>query len=877
MFGKKKSATDAGGAENKGSKKKTSKPRPRVTANRKPNFFVAHAEKMILFAIVAVAGWLMYSSLSGESLSSSQTPEQLSSEAQNLLNQVRNDSHWEAIYSEREQYDRHQFHDDTLFARKPAVPENYAIGRLDPPSVREQYEQRGDPDIFPAEQVYVHNVGSTMAVWVQVTDRNPDPFESLEDSEPIGQKGRGRSSSGRGNQGRGGEGGGPFGGPPGMGPDDDGFGGAGGRGQRTRRLKAKYDLGVQFGSTGVGAGGMGGFGPGDDPGGDGMGLGGMGMGGGGMGMGGPGGGGLGGTGGGDTGGIGLGGPPGGGIGGGDGGLLSEDPGIRYRLGSVPVIFNSITALIPHRKNAVQFHETFSRTGTFMPGRDTPAYLGIEVQRVDVTDDPSRQVEESEWKTVLTNKEIQETPKTHRWATHVPKQRPRQVPDVIHPQYSLQGLTAPIVPTLVRDYREFSKHPNLEWRWNTRMPRRTQRPGNDPPNSDDDDGSDIIFGQGGSGPGGFRGGGMGGGGMGMGGGGMGMGGGYDDEGMGGMGMGGGFRGGGMGGGGMGMGGGYDDEGMGGGFGGMGMGGGGMGMGGGYDDEGMGGMGMGGMGMGGMGMGGGMGGMTGGSPENQPEFKMVRVYDFLKFDDIGRIFRYRMRIAMRDPNYPENQDYVDRASYLTAPGNDELKHEVYERVSSLRRAEDKEITDALEKKIYRARTLRYTQWSEPSGPVAVVRPVELFAGEVEPRGGGTATVVVAQLSTSSALPGAFIASELTVQKGNLLGNPATNQDIIAPTTKKIKRVEKVPLVTGAVVVDIRGGNPLAGHNNRDDPMLAEGEVMVLRPDGSVFISSDLDDQFLYRMYSFQDEKEDAKSTSAGGRGSGFDPGGFGGGDY
>jgi len=533
--------------------------------------------------------------------------------------------------------------------------------------------------------------------------------------------------------------------------------------------------------------------------------------------------------------------------------LNDQQRIRYRLGSSPVVFNSITALIPHRKNEEEYFRAFSRTGTFLAGRDTPVYLGIEVQRVEVTKDPGREIQEGDWQTILTNREVQDIPKKYRWATHLPEMRPKQIPDVIHPQYSLFGLTAPIVPLLVRDYREFSKHPKIEWRWNTRLPRPPRRAGNDGSNADDE--SDVVFGQGGS--------------VGMGGGGPGgmgpggLGGGYGDEGRGDSGFGG-PGGMGMGGGGSGeMGGDYgDDGGMSGDFG---FGGGDMGMG---------------MGMGGPGGGGnfGTGGRTEASIALLPEYKMVRVYDFLKFEDVGRTFRYRMRIAMRDPNYPENQDYYGSkyaATVLPPPSNDELSHEVYERVSALKRQENKMIEEAVDKKVYKARSMRYTPWSEPSPPVLVATPVEAFAGDIDPK--GVATLAIAHLYRGQNMPGAIIAREVTAQRGSLLGATQTNMDFISPTVKVVKQAEKYSLLTGAVVVDMRGGQPLSGHSEKDDPQTAEGEAMILRSDGSLLFTSDLDDQFLYRMYTFQDDKEAAKTRqTAGGRGGGgFGEGGMDGG--
>jgi hypothetical protein len=416
--------------------------------------------------------------------------------------------------------------------------------------------------------------------------------------------------------------------------------------------------------------------------------------------------------------------------------------------------------------------------------------------------------------------------------------------------------------LIRDYREFSKHPAIDWRWNARVKRTIKK--TDSGNKKGSDEDDVIFGSQTSASGGM---GSGMGGMGMGG--MGMGGfGGEDGGMG-----------------MGMGG-YGGE-----DGGMGMGGMGMGMGGeeGYGGEGggMGSMGMGGMGMGGMGGGMGMGSML---PENQPEFKMIRTYDFLTPRDVGKSYRYRMRVTMRDPNYPENQDYspavFKRAHVqLPSPQNRELHHEVYDRITKLRATDDKLIEDNKAKNVYKARTMRYTDWSQPSPPARYTRPSEAFLGEVLVAGDRIgAKLVVTQLLSNSKYPGAVVATEVAAaERGHVLGIEAGKNPVefIAPTNKVVKKLDNQSVLPGQVVVDIRGGTKLAG-DGKDDPLLSTGEVMLIRPDYSIIISNTFDDQFLYRMYSFQDDHDAAKkNTNQGGMGGmggmgsgGMGPGGAGG---
>ncbi len=799
MFGKKKKSDDDVApeaaakpskpekAKKKAKKAKDDSTNVRVTASRGPNIVVRHIEKVVLAGIIGLVGFLVFRSFSAETLQSSQTPESLANQSDSILNQVKNESHWDAIYPEREKYVRHKFHADTLIARESADANQYPFGRLEPPAIRESTEQRGDPEIAPVEQLQVTNVTGALGIWVQVKDGNSDPFLALEDAKPIGKKTRPERTRG----------------PGGRNPDPNAPGGPdGGTNDKVhRQLNSKYDLGFHAG--GEGAGGLRGSGPG---------LGGINeksqMD--------------------EYGGVPLGSvqPANQGPNQTDSGLVT-DQSIRYRLGSRPVVFNAITALIPHRKNEQAYFDAFSRTGTFLAGRDRPAYLGIEVQRVNVTGDAYRDISEEEWKTVLTTKDISEMPRQQQWATHLPQLPITHIPDVINSRYD--GLTAPIVPMLVRDYREFSKHSKIEWLWNTTIPQLPTASNRKPPSGESGGGdSDPLFGQNGANSG-----------IQAGGSSRPSGGPPGVPGAGGKGGGlmGGGKGGGM------LGGGGDSGGNRGEFGMLGP----------------------------------AGQLTEETLTLEPEFKMVRVYDFLKWDDIGKEFRYRIRITMRDPNYPENQDYYDRpapdvpiSTHFPAPSNEELKQEVYERVASIRSKEDPVIADAIQKKTFKYRARRTTQWSAPSDPITVARPIEVFAGEIERTGGGTAKMVVAQLATNSRIPGAVMASVVSAQRGNVLGTPPANLDLIAPTTKEIKQIEKAPLATGAVLVDWRGGSRLSGYS-KDDPMLSEGEAMVLRPDGTLVFSSDLDDQMLYRMYSFQDEIEKAADTKNSGDRDGAGPSG------
>ncbi len=191
----------------------------------------------------------------------------------------------------------------------------------------------------------------------------------------------------------------------------------------------------------------------------------------------------------------------------------------------------------------------------------------------------------------------------------------------------------------------------------------------------------------------------------------------------------------------------------------------------------------------------------------------------------------------------------------------------------------------------RTLRYTAWSEPSAPARVEVPSDVLAGDVEfdgpksfkidektsvsmtvkePKG-----VVVATIMDWNT--GAMFAAESDVRRGSVL-TIKDDIEFVVPSSKlvKIKKDERID--ARATVVDMRGGKPLAG-DSRDDPLKDIGEMMILKRDGSVEVTSEFDDMFLYRMYKFQDEHdmvEKMSNPAAGAMGGGYGgEGGYGGG--
>lgn len=849
-----KPATEAAAAAPaaKASKAKNSK-RKATLAKGGPGVFAKHVEKMVTVGTLGAMGFLIYSGFSAPGYDPSAVPEKLERDAKDLLTQISQD-HWAEIAADPERQIKHDFATQVAEARKPTDPNLYNNGVWDP-KPQGVFEKRGDPQLFPPEQLVVKSVSGALAVEVPI--EAVDPYEDWDDAEPIRPKQKKTRGNNRGAAGMGGgEGAGYAGGGAGAGYGSGEAGYAGGMAggmagpnapKPKRYLRADNNRGVLIGGMAGGvAGGMGmsGYGGGEGGGYAGGMAGGMGM---------------------DAG-AGMMAGPGGGVGAGAPAIRNglnarnKDRLPKIKVGSRATVFNAITALVPHKKMVDEFLAQFEESGSFIPARDMPAYLSFELQRVDVTADPTRPVADKEWLTISDASKQINLPRTDLWAARqfVPgMERPlsRPLPDVIDRNAVALGLTMPIPPMLIQDYRQFSKHPAINWVWDTkRLVTRRPKKVVDP------DANNHLLPGSRQRPGGMMGGAGGAGGMYGGGGGYGGEGGYAGGMAGGMYGAGGYGGeagyaGGMGGYGGGMGSYGGEGGM---YGGGGYGGG---EGGGYG--------------GGMGMGMGMG-MSPSAP--QPEFKMVRCYDFLSQRDLSKVFRYRIRLIMRDPNYPE-------IASIPRPAPNSLEDKVWARVAPLITKEDQ----AVKADPKAMRTPRFTDWSEPSPPARAELPANILAGDVEFDGpksftveGQTVSLTVKEprgnvvATTMDWTTGAMFAYESDVRRGSVLVEKA-DVELIVPSSRLVKIKKDQPIDTRSTIVDIRGGKPLAG-DSRDDPLKDIGEMMILKRDGSVHVTNEFDDMFLYRLYRFADEHEMAEKMSAGAAGGGAGMGaGYGGGGY
>jgi hypothetical protein len=514
-------------------------------------------------------------------------------------------------------------------------------------------------------------------------------------------------------------------------------------------------------------------------------------------------------------------------------------------------FVSVMALAPHQDLEVEYRNKLAKAGSVMPGRDTPYYVGFEVQRADVTDNPSKDLQDADWQALPNagSEILKERAKSSWLGTNS---------DVAIPDWTMANLTMPVPPVLLKDYRPFVTHseiPKLGDLASAASPPGTM--------------------------GGFGG---------FGGGGDGSDGAGEEGGPGGMaGLGGpaGFGGAPPGyGGGPGAGGGAPP-----GYGG--------GPGGGGPPSGFGG-GPGGLGGAPPGYGGGLGGMAGmgGSgtsfipptaetpkPLPSTKFKLVRFYDFET--KANRIYRYRVRLLMYDPNFPEAASIQPRSSMLdVASGTLKRVQELLEKERSAQEAEKTEKKEE-GKTSYKRNSSRPSAWSEPSPPVSTVRTSESYLGEPKmvystdkeqklyeaspPR----AEVLVADWDTNSAI---FLPRHDLVSRGYVFGLPNREAgkevpiEIIHPITKVIKSLAEPKIKNLNAVIDLTGFSNLEAKSPKDPYLKSGAKGAVFDPEaGRIIVLREFDDFGGYGMHFAPDKpavgplggplKLDGGSTSGG----------------
>jgi len=237
------------------------------------------------------------------------------------------------------------------------------------------------------------------------------------------------------------------------------------------------------------------------------------------------------------------------------------------------------------------------------------------------------------------------------------------------------------------------------------------------------------------------------------------------------------------------------------------------------------------------------------------KLVRFYDFGVKPN--RIYRYRIRLAVEDPNFPRLESLkVNTAS---------MKPETVVRVQQLEDAFRAEVQKlAPGKKILVRNSKLASPWSDASGLVSLRLPTEMFASGVEVTAAGVkAKLVYGEWDIKMGL---MVPKIVIADRGMVLSGPPIEggSDVIHPVTKVIKQLTGFGFRNSVTIADLRGGQPLAAQNRPEkhdkDPLPSGGEVVAYDPrTGDLVISSEFTDLEDYRMYSFADEIDKANEKA------------------
>ena len=534
--------------------------------------------------------------------------------------------------------------------------------------------------------------------------------------------------------------------------------------------------------------------------------------------------------------------PGMGLAGGKGGGGGSGTASTGEAAPKAASFIAVKAIFNVRKQRELYEQALANSVGYDPTRDRFEIVYAYLARADVTDDPDRELTDKDFQNVAygtASEFVVATGKKRKpWVNPREQSKWHGVPEeVVDPLYVDRVATFPCPPIMLRCLEPFMKHSLSPVKKNVASAASAGGQGG-------------AMGMGGAMPG------MGGGKGGM----MGPGGAGDDG---------------------------DDDGAGGGGGGLGMGG-----------PGVGGMGMG-MGMGGKGsprggmMGGGMPGGSAKSPDEDIDYKLIRMYDFSP--QPGRKYRYRIRLLVRDPNNPNRPGQ----SEFTAPARRHLSRQVIERIAKER--------EAARKANQMIPFWRETQWSEPSPVVSLPDMTRVAIGPVAP-GLTSKAAPIGPASANPDVPRAIqyirwertlpqangvgivwrddLATDMSIEKpvtrGSVLNDERDKVDVVDPVSLAVKQYPKPPeppkrgarrraaaptvtVNTGFVVVDLEGGEALPVTGRRREKLTAPSQALVMTPDGKLVVHDEFGDARDFNFYRF------AFTETTGGS----DDGGMGGG--
>jgi hypothetical protein len=232
----------------------------------------------------------------------------------------------------------------------------------------------------------------------------------------------------------------------------------------------------------------------------------------------------------------------------------------------------------------------------------------------------------------------------------------------------------------------------------------------------------------------------------------------------------------------------------------------------------------------------GGGIGPNGEVQAPHWLLRFFDFSV--EPGRKYKYRIQLAMLDPNQTFGTRYV---------GADSLDQEA-----------DKRVRQEKAKRKSRATPFRLTEWSKPSVTVSIPLAGSVKVASAKPatdkfNDEPTAVLLVESFGLDDKRNAIQLAEEENFRRGSV-ANMAKNSKVLVEGGRAYDPVSKFPFRTGITVADIRGGERLTREAQRP------ARVLLMGPAGQLFVQDELADADAIEMHKAA-FSEDPSGTAAG----------------
>ncbi len=247
----------------------------------------------------------------------------------------------------------------------------------------------------------------------------------------------------------------------------------------------------------------------------------------------------------------------------------------------------------------------------------------------------------------------------------------------------------------------------------------------------------------------------------------------------------------------------------------------------------------------------------------KYKMIRFFDLSA--EVGKSYRYRVRVILEDPNRPKDPK--------AEPNKRILEPAVVQRLAQVE-ADDQDYL----KRTNKARRTYYiqTDWSDPSEVVRVRANDGFVAGAAEhgrfiklsTKPGVQGPEVQITESSGKMVVSVWdrrraveVPAERDVHRGEYL-DFKQSADVMNPLSLQLKTIEDFSFNTGGLVVDLRGGEALIkdvdSATKEETELFTPGEFMVMDGQGNLVVCNEIDDTEEYRRLLFIEDT--AQPTSS-----------------